>query len=487
MNKVVNQDFVAIVTQNGSSLNYSEWPIDYDWSLVQRLEDSITDDTMTLMDVMEIVSRARCYKDSTKEYQYASTKIYKASYVSPAKMPKMLSTSEYKTLLHNTMDYRIRDYEERRRKSERIIKNKYATDVIRYIYAEAYYNTIDKIFIDKILGNNEIRLYSTEKIGWDSNTFKVTSDIDIIVKTNFCYGDSAYMNFSFRYKGILITPYSDYVSYFYARMYSIINYTRNYCPQRDNWKKMFEFIIELSELATNNIDEFINRWLVGEINRMIEGLKDMYDNTSKYINRISTLKDNDIDSSHIRIFLISGISQRNIMVNDDEVELSFLGEKISGALQFIDNLKQAELLHKDETRAIDTILCLNKKIKPRLETGVKNVEKDIERIEPVEQEKRKFFHEIQDEIDTYVEKLKKSKSYLKRIPEYDAHKKYSDTELENLLRIYLLSDEYYAELEKKKESARWDWWKYNIQLDSRNKYRHELLSYIKNIESVCGI
>ena len=213
MNKVVNQDFVAIVTQNGSSLNYSEWPIDYDWSLVQRLEDSITDDTMTLMDVMEIVSRARCYMDSTKEYQYASTKIYKDSYVSQAVMPSMLSNAEYKTLLYHKMDYRIRDCEERRKKAERVIKNRYVTSVVRYLYAEAYYNTIDNILIDKII-RNEIRLYSTEKIGWDSNTFKVTDDIDIIVKTNFCYGNAAYMNFSFRYKGLLITPYSDYISYY---------------------------------------------------------------------------------------------------------------------------------------------------------------------------------------------------------------------------------------------------------------------------------
>ncbi len=485
MNKVVNQDFVAIVTQNGSSLNYSEWPIDYDWSLVQRLEDSITDDTMTLMDVMEIVSRARCYKDSTKEYQYASTKMYKESYVSPAKMPKMLSTSEYKTLLHNTMDYRIRDYEERRRKSERIIKNKYATDVIRYIYAEAYYNTIDKIFIDKILGNNEIRLYSTEKIGWDSKTFKVTSDIDIIVKTNFCYGNAAYMNFSFRYKDLLITPYSDYITYYYARIYSIINCTRNYCPQRDNWKKMFEFIIELSELATNNIDEFINRWLVGEINSMIEGLKDMYDNTSKYINKISALKNEDVDFTYIRIFLISGISQRNIMVNDDELELSFLGEKLSGALQFIDNLKQAELLHIDEAKAIDTILCLNKKIKPRLENGVINVNKDIEKIEPIEQEKQKILNGIQNEIDLYVEKLRKSKSYLKKTSNNNVHKKYSDTELEDLLRVFLFTDEFYNEMEKKKVYARGEWNKYQVLLDGRNSFKRELISYINNIELFC--
>ena len=329
MNKVVNQDFIAIVMQSGVSLTYSEWPINYDIFLVQKLEDCIADDNKSLMDMMEIVSRHRRYMDSSKEYQYASTKIYKDSYVSPAIMPSVLSALEYKTQLHNTMDYRIRDCEERRKKAERIIKNRYVTSVIRYIYAEAYYNTIDKIFIDKILGNSEIRLYSTEKIGWDSNTFKVTNDIEIIVKTNFCYGEAAYMNFSFRYKGILITPYSDYVSYFYARMYSIINCTRDYCPQRDNWKRMFEFIIELSELATNNIDEFVNRWLVGEINNMIEGLKDMYDNASKYISRISALENSDIDSSYIRIFLISGISQRNIMVNDDELDLSFLGEKIS--------------------------------------------------------------------------------------------------------------------------------------------------------------
>lgn len=98
MNKVVNQDFVSIIMQNGSSLVYSERPIDYDILLVQRLEDSIADDTMTLLDVMEIVSCHRRYKDSTKEYQYASTKVYNATYVSPAIMPKIVSSSEYKSL-----------------------------------------------------------------------------------------------------------------------------------------------------------------------------------------------------------------------------------------------------------------------------------------------------------------------------------------------------------------------------------------------------
>ena len=486
MNKVVNQDFVSIIMQNGSSLVYSERPIDYDILLVQRLEDCIADDTMTLLDVMEIVSCHRRYKDSTKEYQYASTKVYNATYVSPAIMPKIVSSSEYKSLLYRQMNYKIRDHEERRKIAERIIKERYVKAVIRYLYAEAYYNTIDDIFIDKILGNSEIRLYSTEKIGWDSNTFKVTNDIEIIVKTNFCYGEAAYMNFSFRYKGILITPYSDYVSYFYARMYSIINCTRDYCPQRDNWKRMFEFIIELSELATNNIDEFINRWLVREINNMIEGLKDMYDNTSKYISRISALNNNVIDSSHIRIFLISGISQRNIMVNDDELELSFLGEKISGALRFIDNLKQVEQIHIDDTKAIDTILCLNKKLKPRLEKGIKNVEKDIERIEPIEQEKRKIFDELVSEVDIYVEGLRKSKAYLKRIPEHDAHKKYSDSEQENILREFLLFDEFYNEMERKKILARGEWTKYEVLLKRRNNFKLELISYINDIELFCG-
>lgn len=480
MEKVVNQDYIAVIQQDGDKLVYSKLPTQYDLQFVEYLQGAVQDDAISFEDIQKsVINKYGQLMD--KEYRYASTYSYKDSFVSSVKIPKEVSPDEYKKRIHELSHSSITEPERRKLVAERQFKRAYVRDVTRFIYAMAYSDAVRRITIGSALGNDPIRVMSTETRGFDVHQFKVTDDIDIIVRSNFCYGESSYMNFSLRYKDVLITPYSDYVSYYYARMYSIIKCTRDYEPRRNNWKHMLEFVVELCNMATNDYEAFIHKWLIEEVDKMIKGLLDIYNNTSSYVKKISKLSNKDIDFSYIRIALISGMSHRNIMVSDDEVELSFLSEKLTGALGFIENLKKASLLDVDESEAVKTILQLNISILTRLEKCIANVGKDIERLEPIVREREEAFNEAEAAVSKYKDDLMKDRSFVETFPNYPKKSQYTDEELKGLLSLYLRDDEAFLKLKENAEEARKVWAKESIQLDRRKHFKSELEGYVEQI------
>ena len=96
-----------------------------------------------------------------------------------------------------------------------------------YLHAYAYKMTYDSI-------SKNVFFISSERIGWPSNKergcptwlYEINDDIKISLWSNFCYGNSSAFYIRVFFIGLQLGPYSEFVTYRYAREADILNYTR---------------------------------------------------------------------------------------------------------------------------------------------------------------------------------------------------------------------------------------------------------------------
>lgn len=478
MEKKINIDYIAVVRQKGELLDYSEETINYDHDVINRLTNLVEDSSKTILDMQDYFNH--CVKNEVDELNYAITVSYSNSFVRPVKYPNKITEKEYKEELYDLItEYqkKCKDTDTNKRRAERVLKQRFLLHSSRYIYAIAWRDTWRNLCKD-----TTIKVYSHEIIGFmKKKHLHVTDDIDIFIQTNFCYGSSTYMNFALKYKGVLIVPYSDYVRFYYARMYSLVSYTRDYSPERENWSNMLKMIVELSNLAATNEQLFI-KWMIDEVKDMVKGLQDIYQHPKQYIRKIQKSDNKDYNYNYIRINLVSVASHKEYMVKEEEHEISFISEKLSGALNFITNLRNASLLNIDATDAINTILELNRSIYPRIVSLMTQVETDIDRLTIECNIKKELWEKQEEQLNQYIETVKHKGEYLTTFSSIKNHKIMSEVVMNIYLKLYLREDEAYKNYLSEKEKAWIDYCKIDKQLRNRKSFYMELQSYITTIQ-----
>lgn len=265
----------------------------------------------------------------------------------------------------------------------------------RFIYAANYYKTIECIT------DESIKMVSTDQIGWKEPTFPFFPDLTISVRSNFAYGSSSYFYCNIKYKGVSILPYTDIVEYYYVNMTDFIRCTRSYEPIRENWEKVFGFVLEISNNAYASQKDFIEKWVVRELELMLDGLRRINNDPENYFTRFltKTFKSNRKYKT-----------VRNIELNDEveyevlpkEKSLALKVEKITGCLFLLDGLRELSILDERINEFIKEIEMMNIKLLPTVVKSIADIDDDIytlnNQIAKLEEQKETIEKEMEPDL-----------------------------------------------------------------------------------------
>lgn len=283
----------------------------------------------------------------------------------------------------------IKSYEDEddagRKNYEKSIKNnqveRIALFTLIYYLSEAY---------KKAEKEPHVVFYSHGTPGWKDRSFMMNDIFKMDFSSNFGYGWSSYFHSILTYNDIKITPYSYLVKYRFANFSEIHRYTRKYSVKYESWCDALTFGIEAYNMSFENPNLFIRKYVFDEVEDMMVGLKDLYNQKDKGKYICNLYKD-------------------TWEITDEEV-YEVVGEKFHGALNFVESLKKLKLystneVYKDIDSYINEILKMAKDVKDSLKVKKEQFKIIIDqKLTPDLQLKEKEFEKYNTEIFTPLEK-----------------------------------------------------------------------------------
>lgn len=250
-----------------------------------------------------------------------------------------------------------------------------------YIYALCYAESLRQNNIETNLGK-EVKMYSTDTLGFTHFKYPISEDVVIKVHTNFGYGVSSYFRLELTYKDIPILPYSLYVNYYYANSRDLAKYTRLYDVARESWRLAFSFVVETSNLAAENPERFVREWVMNEVAIMLNGLKCIMDDPKKYMGYwLDRMNANTNDEIHyLTVRFMDDAAASEYKCYPREMAIDFKAKKISGALEFLDSLKALKPIYEDVDHPIEEIKRLGRDILPEISDAVMRILDDIKKL-----------------------------------------------------------------------------------------------------------
>ena len=236
-------------------------------------------------------------------------------------------------------------------------KNKFYEDINKHIIPYLLECIYKKLEDDK-----SVLAFSHRRIGWSKPEFCLNDDLTVIYKTNFGYGASSYFFTNIKYKGIDILPYSDWIRYYHANKAEIIRYTRRHLLKNEEWIKTMDFTAEMYNSSIMEPDVFIENWIINEVDEMVKGLERLLNRNDKY----------EIINSYFHKDTHFTLMGRNLV--------RFKGEKIAGALYFMDKLKELKPLYADIELYIERIMQCNMSIYPQLKNEINLINNELEEL-----------------------------------------------------------------------------------------------------------
>ena len=181
-------------------------------------------------------------------------------------------------------------------------------------------------------------------IDWNFN-----EDISFHIYTNFGYGVVSVFNSTYKYKGIILAPYSYYVKYKNSTYASVIKCTNSYKLEYSEWERVMNDCLYFYNAIVSGSEHFIFNWITSHLTQMVSGLenflkKDSYD--------FFLCSDNN-----------SHISSMATVTGDDFWIVK--STKIANCLYFINNIKELPQ-QIDINSFITRLINVCKEFKPSL-------------------------------------------------------------------------------------------------------------------------
>lgn len=484
-NKTANIDYLCIIRDNNGKVTFETIDIPASTELLSRLEDLCEDDNASVLDMQ--VQMARAFNEKNRNpINYVAPYSYMDSFIDYSDYPSALSSSEYDKKIFDKRDLLGKQYAYNHKalqdknasmyhegKMEYItreisqfqndIKRHYLRKAIRYIAASNYIAALHKVKEQK-----DIRMVSTDTLGWSVFPYKVTKDITITIRTNFGYGESSYFNLGMRYKDIDILPYSYMVRYYYANHCDLIRYTRVYAPARDSWDFAFSFAKEAACMASDSPEEFTRHWILDEIKEMIHLLQELLHKPQNYIRVVLNNSGKNADCHYFTVRNMNNTEKERYGVYPEEMMMAIRAEKITGALDYLDNLTKL-------SKSFPVISTYIKDIKDMAVSIVPDIDKMVDRINTriSRQEDKKSILEvklstIEKEVEPHVNAI--NEMYVNRgennicrfLNYYEA--------------IYAESHSEYAVMKRKKEEINGSIRKIAEEISLRSSFRDSLMA-----------
>ncbi len=219
-------------------------------------------------------------------------------------------------------------------------------------------------------------MYSSENIGWTTFIYPISDNVKFEVRTNFGYGRSAYFRVNLLYKGIQIIPYSDVVKYYFANMQDLCQFTRQYRPRREKLADFSKFCSRNYKPCTCKSEQFVKTWIKNELEEMMKGLRRLNDNVKAEIENFEKTPNPSAD----HFICVRNINHQDIQdykAYPKEMAAAYKAYKISGALNFLDNLSQLSEVYTFVGDYISELKQINMAILPEIEIVISNIENTL--------------------------------------------------------------------------------------------------------------
>ena len=417
-NEILDKDEVSINSTHLCVLRYNEdtQEMEYGYMLIEYAFPTLLEELNTIVlqdgaNVLDLQKHVEAQDNDGVLYHYYDycTHLDRANDNGFASI-QPYTTESYEEAMQNLRDFYNKNYSIRKKVS----LSEYLLMHEKQIMSNFIKNIKDHIkgfsvncAYEKCKQDNTIKAYSNCKVGWTTFDFNLNTSLNIYFKSNFGYSRSAYFYEILKYKGIKILPYSDWVTYHFAGFYELINYTRSFRLENSSWKNAMSFTTEIFNDMIQNPSDFVNKWIVSEVEKMVVGLKSY------------------LDSDHV--YHLNTSSGDKVELTDESEIMRFKSEKISGALGFIESIKTLEELKVDVNKYITIIIDCCRNLYPILDKYISSKEEELRKLkERIEKEQRQYISNMCNSIDNNLEHkldaLAKRFSSLYRVSLYNAFK-----------------------------------------------------------------
>ena len=488
----VNQDYLCVISVENGKTSFEKVDIPQSTELLTALDLMAANPNQTVLDLQSRMNLA--YPSGRRGYiNYVSPYGYSSSYIAMASYPSAMTHEEYceevekqaetaqaafeskyaelKKEDPGLFEVRRKEYVEKKQEEYKSrLKDSYLSSAQRFIMASDYRSAM--IAAKSRPG---VRMYSTDTLGWSSFEYRVTDDVTITIGTNFGYGSSSYFHLGLRYKGIDVLPYSFVVKYYHAKMDDIIRYTRRYEVAHESWNLAFDFVERMANLAAEDPDAFVNETIVNEIREMVGGLRVMLEPTNSFMERYIAAIGTGCRKDYETVWNMDRYDRNKYRVYPEEMGMAVKAEKITGSLDFLDNLKRLSETIPYVKDAIGEIIEMSAALLPQMEQMIARLDSEITHLEERLEEENGKLEKIQAELKPHEEKIDRI---------YESRKK----DDENLWRSQVENEygekcEEYAELKKQEAELVSQINKLSDEKTQRGSFRNRLEKCVKRVEA----
>jgi uncharacterized coiled-coil DUF342 family protein len=169
------------------------------------------------------------------------------------------------------------------------------------------------------------------------------------------------------YKGLEIIPFSGWVTYEDANFSEIIRFSKKHQLEDQDWYFALSYAKDACNLSLTDEDAFVKKYILDECERMVNGLEEILSKT-EFTYHLEHIKS---DKSGFRI----EPTTKKITKTGHEL-IEFRGEKISGALNFIERILTFEKI-RSMHHFVEKIKKLNQRMLPMLVNEVPLITKEL--------------------------------------------------------------------------------------------------------------
>lgn len=492
MEKRVNIDYLCVIRRAGDRTIFEKIDIPASTELMTTLKGLAENENATVLDMQSHMNIA-FPKEERGYIDYISPFCYDSAFVEGASYPASLPFEKYQDNLSEYAEYYTELYEKAHKNEKTDNPVRYAQNLSEYIenkvierrdslkkdyYSKARRFIMAKNYMKALKEARDkdgiIKMYSTDTVGWSDFTYRVTDDITIKVGTNFGFGSSSYFDLCLQYKGIDVLPYSYVVKYYYADRRDIIRYTRRYLPARDSWNVAFDYVEKTANLALEDAGRFIRENILGEVRQMVDGLGKMLEDPKLYVDGLANQAGKGATANFLTVRNMTTNEKERLAVYPEEMTMMVKAEKVTGALDFLENLTELSKTIPEIDEAIDSIKDMAQGILPDIKGMISALMNEVISLK----DKKAAIEKRLDDLKSLAA------LHEKRIDElYEARNKDNTFLIRSTVEAeYSAAHEDYSELKEKIDGTRSELYNIKEELSMRESFRSELAACASRVK-----
>lgn len=293
--RIINRDFIGIIKDEGGRFKYDEIEIHYPRELVMAIEAMSKDDSCTIMDVQKLFLKYYP-KQTIREpfYHYIYPHPYRCYSKTIADSPTFNSFDNYKQCLikqggcfpyclynnesplgfesksayQKAVAWICKELNVEPSECCNLLRKDFSTNIIRYIYARNYHETLSSI-------KSSVLMCSAEEAGWRTVSADFGNEMTATISTNFSFPCDWYIDVRIYINNILLLPFSDSIVYPSVQWQTFQNATRSFENEgREScWQSMFLFLVDIANRWKEFPERFVTNYIKDEIKETEVGLE----------------------------------------------------------------------------------------------------------------------------------------------------------------------------------------------------------------------